>query len=242
LNDGVGPVSGHMLHFRLDPGEPGVLRSSPAGTSTLRVFAQETRNLTRLKGEAAREGREVIYSDVRLGLRRVGNRVVAASGHTRVVTRPREEKGPVAMESGPIGVTGADTLERERPAAGWDAGVGQAEDAEGSPPSDSAEAQREKLQLKLEAAKLDERIEEIRSEDQKEDEEVSEIGPNQSEAYIDQRLDLINAEIRKVEFRLQARKLLGEEPESLRLFPEARRITYLMWGMPLTGVLLEEPA
>jgi len=213
----------------------------------LRVFGQETRNLTRLKGEAAREGREVIYSDVRLGLRRVGNRVVAASGHTRVVTRPREEKGSVAMESGPIGVTGADTFDRERlrPTASWDVGPGQVENAEGSPSSDSTEAQqarRETLQLKMEAAKLDERIEDMQREDQNEDDEADEIGSNQSETYIDQRLDLINAEIRKVEFRLQARKLLGEKPESLRVFPAARRITYLLWSMPLTAVLLEEPA
>ena len=249
MDNGVAPITSPVLHFRLDPGEPGVLQSSPAGTSTVRVFGQETRNLTRLKAEAAREGKSVIYADVSLGLRKVGNRVVAASGHTRVITRPRPEASGVATTAGRIGVSGQSPVGLAEavpvPPQATESEpkeTGRARSDSSGDPAEVREAQQETLQLKMQAEKLLDRVEDIRREGEDAESEVEETRLGRSETYIDERLKQINDEIRKVEFRLTARKALGDGPESLRILPAGRRITYFIRAMPLTAVLLEESA
>lgn len=57
--DAIPVLTDPTLGFRLDPGEPGVLRGAPASRSTLRVAEQEGRNVRRLEAQARREGRVV---------------------------------------------------------------------------------------------------------------------------------------------------------------------------------------
>ena len=51
-----------VLHYRLDPGEPGIRTSAPASQSALLVHAQEQRNETRLVRNAINRGEVVVDS------------------------------------------------------------------------------------------------------------------------------------------------------------------------------------
>ncbi|MHC4660093.1 MAG: hypothetical protein ACYS8W_00265 [Planctomycetota bacterium] len=79
--------------FKLDPGEPGILRGAKATDATPRVFQQEQRNLARLTAEAAREGQVVTQRDVSLRMSKVGDVVAATGGETTVVSRPDTTPG-----------------------------------------------------------------------------------------------------------------------------------------------------
>jgi hypothetical protein len=87
----VGPdplrITNPTLGFRLDPGEPGMLRRGKASQATLLVTGQEHRNLVRLKSEAIREGRVVIHADTSYGRAFAGPYLTTTSGLTTVISR-----------------------------------------------------------------------------------------------------------------------------------------------------------
>lgn len=72
------------LGFRLDPGEPGVLRQASASDSTLRVAEQEGRNTRRLEAQALREGRVVTRSVRTFTRGPEGSFLTTVAGLTRV--------------------------------------------------------------------------------------------------------------------------------------------------------------
>jgi hypothetical protein len=72
------------VFFKLDPGEPGTLRSARASETAIRVTAQEQRNLNRLTSEAAREGRRVVFADARFRYGVDGQFASIRSGQTTV--------------------------------------------------------------------------------------------------------------------------------------------------------------
>ena len=80
------------LFFRLDPGEPGLLRSARASESAIKVTAQEQRNLNRFISEAVREGRQVIFADMKFRYGIDGQFASIRSGHTAVRSTPRLER------------------------------------------------------------------------------------------------------------------------------------------------------
>jgi hypothetical protein len=78
-----------VLGFRLDPGEPGMLRQARASDATLLVTAQERRNLGRLKSEAFREGRIPIKAGTVFTRSLPGTSVgTVVAGQTTVVSVP----------------------------------------------------------------------------------------------------------------------------------------------------------
>ncbi len=81
-------ISNPVMGFRLDPGEPGMLRSGKANQATLLVTGQEHRNLVRLKSEAIRDGRVIIHAGIRFGRKFAGPYLTTASGLTTVISRP----------------------------------------------------------------------------------------------------------------------------------------------------------
>lgn len=78
--------NGVRLHYKLDPGEPGMLKSARAETSTLQVTGQETRNLQRLRHDAFSGGKVVILSGITYDRGFEGTMPVVRAGHTRVVS------------------------------------------------------------------------------------------------------------------------------------------------------------
>ena len=87
----IDPVSVNdpVLGFRLDPGEPGMLRQARASDAILRVTAQEQRNLSRLKNEAFREGRIPIQAGAVFTRALPGTSVgTVVAGQTTVVSVP----------------------------------------------------------------------------------------------------------------------------------------------------------
>lgn len=79
------------LHYRLDPGEPGILRSAKASESGMAVTAQEMHNIARLKADAMREGRRVIYAGIKYSAGVEGNFVALHAGLTTVISKPAPE-------------------------------------------------------------------------------------------------------------------------------------------------------
>jgi flagellar biosynthesis GTPase FlhF len=199
------PLHNPTLGFRLDPGDPGLLRQAPASESTLRVFQQELRNLVRLKGEAAMRGERVIYADLDLYFSRNGSYVSANSGHTTVVSvgeartvRPSEDvRDQEPSES------------KESEAAGQTAAAEEARQEE----------QIEETQTALERkkAELEQKIDEKRT--AQEDPVEVRLRP-ESEAELRQKLEEVDQALRQLEVqRLQKmaermNALLGAAAES----------------------------
>jgi len=85
-------INNPTLGFRLDPGEPGMLRAGKATQATLLVTAQEHRNLARLKSEAIREGRVIIHAGIQFGRAFKGAFLTTTNGLTTVISRqPRPD-------------------------------------------------------------------------------------------------------------------------------------------------------
>ncbi len=80
-------ISNPTLGFRLDPGEPGMLRSGKATDATLLVTSQEHRNLVRMKSEVIRDGRVIIHAGIKFGRKFAGPFLTTASGLTTVISR-----------------------------------------------------------------------------------------------------------------------------------------------------------
>ncbi|MBI4568360.1 MAG: hypothetical protein HY719_08170 [Planctomycetes bacterium] len=97
---GATPARAQRLYFRLDPGEPGVLRSSSPADSAAAVRMQETRNLNRLKGEAYREGRVVVDAGITYHRGLEGTTPVVRSAQTHV-TSVEDNRSPVVAATRP---------------------------------------------------------------------------------------------------------------------------------------------
>lgn len=99
----ISPASQPILHYRLDPFEPGIKTRAKASDSTYMVTAQERRNLNRMAAEARVEGRIIIRNGMKFnrGLSgttptiNAGQSFVTSVADTKpatvapVVTRPR---------------------------------------------------------------------------------------------------------------------------------------------------------
>jgi hypothetical protein len=91
-------LSDPILHYRLDPGEPG-LRQARARESALWVTAQERRNIRRLEAEARAERQQVIYENITYLFGRDGSFPSIRAGHTVVVSRPIPKDRSTALAS-----------------------------------------------------------------------------------------------------------------------------------------------
>ncbi len=80
-------INNPTMGFRLDPGEPGMLRRGRASEATLLVTSQEHRNLVRLKSEAMREGRVIIHAGIQFGRAFQGPFLTTTNGLTTVISR-----------------------------------------------------------------------------------------------------------------------------------------------------------
>ena len=76
-----------QLYYRLDLGEPGLLKSAQASESAMKVTAQERRNLQRFKFDAFMRGEEVIFADIKYLYGIDGSFSSIRAGRTTVVTR-----------------------------------------------------------------------------------------------------------------------------------------------------------
>lgn len=81
-------IKNPVLRYRLDPCEPGMLRSAPASQSTAAVSAHERGNLTQFRREAALAGRMVVYSSITFTRGIDGLFPSVRAGRTEVVTVP----------------------------------------------------------------------------------------------------------------------------------------------------------
>lgn len=96
VSDATAAVVNPRLAFRLDPGEPGVLRSASASQSTLRVAEQEGRNTRRLEAAALRAGRVVTRSVRTFTRGDTGSFQGTVAGQTRVES---VEQRPTPVET-----------------------------------------------------------------------------------------------------------------------------------------------
>jgi len=87
------------LFFRLDPGEPGLLRSARASDSVRRVTQQEQRNIRRLENQARRAGREVLFSRITYRFGIDGSFSSIRAGRTVVVSRERPDRSLTPLTS-----------------------------------------------------------------------------------------------------------------------------------------------
>ena len=86
------------MYYRLDPGEPGLLRNARASESVRKVSQQEQRNLLRLKTQASREGRRVIRSGISYLFGIDGSFSSLRAGKTTVVSKSIEKKDVVQIK------------------------------------------------------------------------------------------------------------------------------------------------
>jgi hypothetical protein len=206
------PLHNPTLGFRLDPGEPGLLRQAPASESTLRVFQQELRNLVRLKGEAAMRGERVIYADLDLYFSRNGSYVSANSGHTTVVSVGEARTPP--YEGGAWGGREA-AQAQEPPESKKSEETGQTAAAEEARQEEQIEETQTALERKK--AELEQKIDEKRT--AQEDPVEVRLRP-ESEAELRQKLEEVDQALRQLEVqRLQKmaermNALLGAAAES----------------------------
>lgn len=71
-----------VLHYRLDPGEPGIPYPSRASMSVARVASHEAGNIMRFRSKAAREGGIVVDTKIYLNRKQVGPYLAATSGYS----------------------------------------------------------------------------------------------------------------------------------------------------------------
>lgn len=106
------------LFFKLDPGEPGLLRSARASESVVKVTEQEQRNLNRLRLEAVREGRRVVAADATFEPGIDGSFASIRAGRTVVRTAPLEREMPQTANAASADAGNAGNsapLNRQRP-------------------------------------------------------------------------------------------------------------------------------
>lgn len=97
-------ISDPRIGYRLDPGEPGVLRGASASTSTLRVVEQEQRNLNRFRSRAVQEGKTVVFANIEYLRQFRGSFMATVGGETRVVLEDRPPSEPIVPGEAPAAV------------------------------------------------------------------------------------------------------------------------------------------
>ena len=80
------------LGYKLDPGEPGMLKSAKASESFSKVSAQERRNIRRMESDARMEGRTVVKSEINYKFGIEGSFPALKAGQSVVVTKQNESK------------------------------------------------------------------------------------------------------------------------------------------------------
>jgi hypothetical protein len=88
--------SSTLLTYKLDPGEPGLLRSATPEESTAAVSTQEQANAHRLAAEAMARGEDVVSVDITYKRSVVGGKVAMKAGHTEVVSIKRDKTDAAA--------------------------------------------------------------------------------------------------------------------------------------------------
>ncbi len=88
-------INDPQIKYRLDLGEPGVLRSASASTSTLRVVEQEQRNLNRFRSRAIQEGKTVVFASIKYLRQFRGAFMATVGGETSVVVEDRPASEPI---------------------------------------------------------------------------------------------------------------------------------------------------
>lgn len=155
------------LGIKLDPGEPGLLNKIRASESTLRITAQEQRNLNRLANQAVQEGRTVIWKDITYRPSIAGSFMGIAAGHTTVISveNPQKETGLPSdiPEKGPEISSEAGLPDDLNPSGQNDISAPSA--AIDPPPAEDSldELSREAVLLQASIGKLEAEIEEAES-------------------------------------------------------------------------------
>lgn len=78
-------ITNPVLHYKLDPGEPGLATPTRASQSIAKVATHEGTNIRRFKMEALRKGGVVIYSNIHLNLEYKGSFLAATSGKSNAL-------------------------------------------------------------------------------------------------------------------------------------------------------------
>lgn len=74
-----------VLHYKLDPGEPGLATPTRASQSVAKVATHEGTNIRRFKREAAEDGAIVVYSQISLNMQQAGGFLAATSGKSKAL-------------------------------------------------------------------------------------------------------------------------------------------------------------
>ena len=106
--------------YRLDLGEPGLLRRASASTSTLRVAQQEQGNLNRFKSRALREGKTIVFANIRYHRQFRGSFLATVGGETTVVAEERPAPEPIVQDA-PRSLSQEEPDEQDRSAVGREA-------------------------------------------------------------------------------------------------------------------------
>jgi predicted metal-dependent hydrolase len=86
-------IQNPVLHYKLDPGEPGLATPSRASQSIARVATHEATNIRRFRREAMEQGGVVVYSFISLHMEKRGAFFAATSGKSSaIVIIPAEEE------------------------------------------------------------------------------------------------------------------------------------------------------
>ena len=78
-------INNPVLHYKLDPGEPGLATPTHASQSIAKVATHEGTNIRRFKREALEKGGVVIYSNIHLNLEYKGSFIAATSGKSNAL-------------------------------------------------------------------------------------------------------------------------------------------------------------
>lgn len=117
------PNPNPTLHYKLDPGEPGIASPAPASRSIGKVAAHELTNLRRFKREAMEEGGIVVQSSIHLNLQSKGAFLAATSGKSKARVlipekdiTPGPELAEITGNQGDISdIAGIDEVEKNKP-------------------------------------------------------------------------------------------------------------------------------
>jgi len=192
-------LSNPTLHYRLDPGEPG-LRQARASESALWVTAQERRNIRRLEAEARAEGQQVVYENITYLFGRDGSYSSIRAGHTVVVTRQMPASSPASLAA-----FQQDQQQTDQPSSVQ----GQKDEAtshKDAPPGEKTtdELKVEKEQLTQRQTRLEQKVEE--ADKAKQNRTLTETDPVKK-ALVERELKEVRQKLREVEEKLQKRRM-----------------------------------
>ncbi len=202
------PNRNPVLGYRLDPGEPGMLRRAKASESFIEVSAQERRNINRLKTQAVREGRQVLFARIKYTYGIDGSYSSLRAGETTVVSKKAEKQNPVIKEN-------PDKEEEllENPL------IKNAEDEEleeNLTVRDKEEIDQEAVELEQEKNRLKNQLTQIINDQEIEDSAENEAAENttaRSEQKIKQEIEAVEKEINRLKLEKFSREL--EEQQNI---------------------------